>query len=128
MWPVVYYRDQRSREPVNDEIDRLAERDKVIVDNHIGRLKLFGPDLPYPWSSQVEGELRELRADSGPTHYRILYRRSANLFVLLYFLDKRTGTIPKADIEIANKRWDDFQTRMNAKPRRPPRAAGHDAP
>ena len=128
MWPVVYYRDIDGREPVNDAILRLSPHDQVAVDNDIERLAEFGPTLPYPWSSQVAGKLRELRADAGRSHYRILYRRSHNIFVLLHFLDKRVDRLPQAHIEIADKRWADYQARMNAPVRRPPRAAGHDAP
>lgn len=127
MWPVVYYRDQVGREPVSQEIDGLVPRDQAIVNNHIERVAVFGPTLPFPWSSQVDGSLRELRADAGPMHYRILYRRSGNLFVLLHFVYKRTARLERADIDIANDRWIDFETRMSAQPRRPPRAVGHDA-
>jgi hypothetical protein len=35
---------------------------------------------------------------------------------------------PPAEIKVAQKRWDDFKARMDAKPRKPPRAAGRDAP
>lgn len=60
--------------------------------------------------------------------YRIFYQRSGNLFVLLHAIEKRTGPLPAADIEIAKARFEDFKKRMDTKPRRPPRAAGHDAP
>jgi len=128
VWPVVYYRNISGREPVHEAILRLSPHDQVAVDNHIFRLVEFGPTLPYPWSSQVAGELRELRADAGRSHYRILYRRSHNIFVLLHFLEKRVDRLSQADIEVADSRWADFQARMNAPIRRPPRAAGHDAP
>lgn len=59
--------------------------------------------------------------------YRILYRRSDNLFVLLHILEKRTGKVSEADKQVARERWADFTRRMDEKPRRPPRAAGHDA-
>jgi phage-related protein len=98
-----------------------------VLDNQIERIALFGPGLPFPHSSQVEGELRELRCHYGNTLYRILYRRSDNLFVLLHILEKRTGTIPDGDKQIARERWADFKRRMDESPRRPPRAAGHDA-
>ena len=128
MWPIVYYRASSGREPVNDAILQLSPRDQVAIDNDIERLAEFGPTLPYPWSSQVAGELRELRADAGRSHYRILYRRSHNLFVLLHFLDKRVRRLQQADIEVADKRWADYRARMKAPIRLPPRAAGHDAP
>ena len=127
-WPVVYYRAADGTEPVDAFIDALAPKMQVMLDNQIERIALFGPQLPFPHSSQVEGELRELRCHYGNTLFRILYRRSDNLFVLLHILEKRTGTIPEADKQIARERWADFKRRMDESPRRPPRAAGHDAP
>lgn len=86
------------------------------------------PNLPFPHSSQVEGELRELRCHYGRELYRILYRRSRNLIVLLHMFRKDTAKLPQREIEIATQRWDDFKDRMDAQRRVPPRAAGHDAP
>jgi phage-related protein len=57
-----------------------------------------------------------------------LYRRSENLFVLLHIFEKRSGAISERDKRIARDRWANFKQRMNERPRRPPRAAGHDAP
>lgn len=126
-WPVVYYRAADGSEPVDDAIDALPAKVQVVIDNQVERLGLFGPDLGFPYTSQIEGELRELRCHFGGDHYRILYRRSKSLFVLLHFLAKHSTAIPAADIGIAKARWDDFALRMNERPRRPPRAAGHDA-
>jgi phage-related protein len=85
------------------------------------------PHLPFPYSSQVEGELRELRCHYGRELYRILYR-SANLVILLHMFRKDTGRLPPREIEVAKRRWADFKARMDAERRVPPRAAGHDAP
>lgn len=62
------------------------------------------------------------------TRYRVLYRRSTQLVVLLHVFEKNTGAIPTNDIALAKARFDDFKARMDAKPRHPPRAAGRDAP
>jgi phage-related protein len=94
----------------------------------LNRLGNGDPPLPFPHSSQVEGQLRELRCHYGRDLYRILYQRSANLFVLLHALEKRTGALPQIDIVIAKQRFDEFRERMDGQPRRRPRAAGHDAP
>jgi phage-related protein len=94
----------------------------------LNMLRTSDPPLPFPYSSQVEGELRELRCHYGNTLYRILYRRSRALFVLLHAFEKRTGAIPESEKAIARRRWDDYVARMNAVQRRPPRAAGHDVP
>lgn len=127
----VYYRDSAGREPVNDYIDDLSPERQEELDATIdllNRLRHEDPPLPFPHSSQVEGQLRELRCHYGRELYRILYRRSGNLFILLHILEKRSEKIPEADKQIARERWDDFKVRMNALRRKPPRAAGHDAP
>jgi phage-related protein len=127
----VYYRASDGSEPVNDFIDRLTVRRQVVLDNQIDRLNMLTPahpHLPFPHSSQVAGELRELRCHCGRELYRILYRRSRNLVVLLHIFRKDTGAIPLREIEIAQSRWDDFRARMNARRRIPPRPAGRDAP
>lgn len=127
----VYYRDRDGAEPVNAFIDVLPVDHQVSIDAAIDLLNRLGsndPPLPFPHSSQVEGSLRELRCHHGRTLYRIFYRRPDNLFVLLHIITKRTRELPAEDIAIARERWEDFQARMNAPTRQPPRAAGHDAP
>jgi phage-related protein len=127
----VYYRDAEGREPVNDFIDGLSPERQEEIDYTIGllnRLRPEDPPLPFPLSSQVEGQIRELRCHFGRELYRILYRRSENLIVLLHILEKRTQQIPESDKQIARGRWLDFKARMDSLPRRPPRSAGHDAP
>lgn len=127
----VYYRDARGREPVAELIDSLDVRQQVAIDNCIDRLNDMNPSappLPFPHTSQVRGELRELRCHYGSELYRILYRRSANLFILLHAFRKTSERIPAAETEIAERRWDDFKRRMDAPRRKPPRAAGTDAP
>ncbi len=127
----VFYRAPDGSEPVDEFIESLDPNRQAAIDFQIDRLNLFtpmNPHLPFPHSSQAEGELRELRCHYGRELYRVLYRRSRNLFVLLHALEKHTRKIPQADIDIANARWTDFQARMNAERKRPPRPAGRDAP
>ena len=127
----IYYRDRRGHQPVEEFLDRLPRKHQPAVDLAIDRLNGLSPSEPplaFPATSQVDGELRELRCHYGPVLYRVLYRRSKNLFILLHMVRKNTGKIPASDIEIAQARWDDFKARMDAQPRRPPRAAGEDAP
>jgi phage-related protein len=127
----VYYRAADGSEPVSDFIDGLDPKRQVVLDNQIDRLNMLapaGPHLPFPHSSQVRGDLRELRCHHGRELYRVLDRRSQNLIILLHVFRKDTGAIPESEIRIAEDRWADFKTRMEALKRRPPRAAGHDVP
>lgn len=95
----VYYRDTNGEEPVRQFVDALDEEAQAAIENQIDRLNLLSdevPHLPFPHSSQVEGELRELRCHYGRRLYRILYRRSDRLLVLLSVFEKRSAKVPTA--------------------------------
>ena len=131
----VYYRDNAGREPVNVFLEELARSNpqaaaKVdeYVEQYLNGRNASAPPPEHPISSQVDGELRELRVRFGKTRYRILYRRSGLLMVLLHIFEKNTDKLPARDRELAIKRFTEFKARMGAEPRCPPRAAGRDAP
>lgn len=128
----IYYRDKRGDEPVDEFIESLpAKRAAKIdgqVEEHLNGRPADAPPPQFPISSQIEGELRELRIRFGNTRYRILYQRSGNLIVLLHAFEKNTGAVPAAEKAVAKRRMADFKRRMDAEPRKPPRAAGSDAP
>jgi phage-related protein len=127
----VFYRDPSGGEPVREALDALDYETQAAIEHQIGRLNLLSdtiPHLPFPHSSQVDGELRELRCHHGRQLFRILYRRSARLLILLHIFAKRSAKIDQREIHLANERWEDFRARMDAQPRVPPRAAGRDAP
>jgi phage-related protein len=128
----VYYRDEHGVEPVDDFIEGLPSKRAAkigdFIDEYLNGRPPAAPPPEFPISSQVDGELRELRVRFGNTRYRVLYQRSGNLIVLLHAIEKHTGAISQAAVELAKKRMSDFARRMDAKPRVPPRAAGQDAP
>lgn len=128
----IFYRDESGREPVDDFIEGLPSKRAAKIDEfieeHLNGQKAAEPPPPFPISSQIEGELRELRVRFGKTRYLMLYQRSENLIVLLHAFEKNPGAVSAADIELAKRRMADFKQRMDADPRVPPRAAGRDAP
>ena len=128
----VFYRDVNGREPVDAFIEALPAKRAAKIDDfieeHLNERPPNEPPPEYPISSQIDGELRELRVRFANTRYRILYQRSDNLIVLLHAIEKDTGAVPKGDIELAQRRMADFRDRMDASRRRPPRAAGRAAP
>lgn len=127
----VYYRAPDGSEPVCLFIGRLGLRRRAAIDGQIEVLNgrdPGSPPPPFPFSSQVRGELRELRCHFGSELYRVLYRRSDNLFVLLHAIRKTTARVPVADIQVAESRWQDFKRRMSGRRARSSRPAGHDAP
>jgi phage-related protein len=128
----VYYRDGRGAEPVDQFVEALPAKRAAKIDGYIEEhLNGQAPDSPpteFPVSSQIEGELRELRIRFANTRYRILYQRSGNLIVLLHAFEKNTGSVPASEKALAKRRMVDFRRRMEMRPRKPPRAAGKDAP
>jgi phage-related protein len=128
----VFYRDEKGREPVREFLHaqlRPSAIETISVQiNALNGLPSDRPPLPFPQTSQIDGGLRELRCHSGSTLYRILYRRSENLFVLLHIVRKDSRSVPRRDIELAQGRWLDYKNRMDAPRRRGPRPVGKDAP
>jgi phage-related protein len=125
-----FYRDPRGTQPVEDFIRTLPYAHQFAVYRMIERIDSLDEthsDLAYPYSSQIEGELRELRCHYGSAHYRILYRRSEQFVVLLHGFRKTTAAVPRRDKEIARRRWADFKKRMNEAPRSLPSPVGKGA-
>src|SRR5438270_4147411 len=89
-----FYRDSAGAHPVDDFIERLPLAHQLAVDRQIARLNSLDdvyPHLAFPNSSQIEGELRELRCHYGNVLYRILYRRSGHFLILLHIFRKDTA-------------------------------------
>lgn len=99
----VYYRTVHGVEPVNEFIDLLEPVVQASLDLQIDRLNMLRPNdppLPFPHSSQIRGELRELRCHYGSILFRIFYCRSGNLFILLHIIFKSTRKVPSSDVDI----------------------------
>jgi phage-related protein len=131
----VFYRDAAGHEPVDAFVEDLlkaqplaAAKIDAAIEEHLNGRDPGAPPPGFPTTSQIDGELRELRVRFARTRYRILYQRSGNLMVLLHAFEKQTGAVPARDRETAKRWMADFRARMDAASRRPPRAAGRDAP
>jgi phage-related protein len=89
----VYYRAADGSEPVRQYVGGLDDRRRTVLLNQVDRLNLLTdaiPHLPFPHSSQIDGKLRELRCHVGSELYRVLYRRSERLIVVLHVFRKKT--------------------------------------
>jgi phage-related protein len=84
-------------------LNRLPKKHRAKLLGLIAKRKEHGPTLPFPYSSQVDGRVRELRTRFGKTRLRILYFGDANQeFILLHGVVKDTDKLEKSDIEAAN--------------------------
>lgn len=75
-----------------------------------------GPTLDYPYTSQIEGKLREARLRVGKTRYRILYFfDEARTAVLLHGFTKATAAVEEADRKIGQTRMAAHEARVSAR-------------
>ena len=122
MWSVEFYQDQNEQKPVRDFLLSLRPKPRGKVLQGIQILSEFGIDLPFPYSSQVEGRLRELRVREGKNQYRILYYGDANrVFVLLHAFEKRSQRLPQREIRIAMERMNVDRKRKEGQPNDAPK-------
>lgn len=105
MWDYEFYQDEEGNEPVKDFLLSLDGKKRGKLLQIIQILSEFGHAIPFPYSSQVEGKIKELRAHYGRTLYRILYYHNfEGVFILLHIFEKRTKKIPESQLKIARER------------------------
>jgi hypothetical protein len=104
-WQVDFFLDERGHAPMEGFLTSLPVQHRAKVLALIKMLEQEGPNLPFPYSSQVRGKLRELRTQQGKDKLRILYFGDARrVFVLLHGIVKRSAQLPEEDIRIAEAR------------------------
>jgi hypothetical protein len=104
-WRVDFFVDDRGRAPVEEFLTGLPLHHRARALAIVKMLEQEGPNLPFPYSSQVRGRLRELRTQHGKDKLRLLYFGDARrVFILLHGIVKRTARLPAEDIRIAEVR------------------------
>jgi len=113
VWTVEYYMDSRGREPLADFIDSLPTEVQAKVLRLINLLADYGVLLKEPYTRQIRGKLRELRITAKSGEVRVFYFAFAEgRMVLLHGFVKKARRTPIRDIEIAERRLDDFVNRQ----------------
>jgi len=108
--------DERGHAPVEAYLTSLPVQHRPKVLALIKMLEQEGPNLPFPYSSQVRGKLRELRTQQGKDKLRILYFGDARrMFVLLHGIVKRSAQLPEEDIRVAGARMELHGRRLEGK-------------
>lgn len=108
-WTVIYYEDQTEHESVVEEIAAFPKKAQAKMLRFIDLLQEEGPvRLGADYTAQIEGDIWELRIDSGSDRFRVLYFTAVNRTVVLLraFLKKGRRT-PRAEITVAASRRDD---------------------
>src|SRR3990172_12195129 len=109
-WTVDFYEEDDGSAPVEKFLAQLLKDHRAKAVAIIKRLEEAGPTLPFPYSSQVKGKIRELRTQQGKDRIRILYfADKQRRFILLHAFIKRTEKLREKDIEIAERRMKKHQ-------------------
>jgi len=114
-WNVDFYREDDGSFPVRAWLDDLPEEARGKVIARVDLLKKGGPAVDFPYTSQIEGRLREARLRMGKTRYRVLYffdrERTA---ILLHGFTKKTAAIEEADKRVGRTRMAKHEARLAA--------------
>ncbi len=98
---------------MEDFISGLPLKHKAKAIAVVKLLEEQGPNLLFPYSSQIRGRLRELRIQQGKDKIRILYFGDARRwFILLHGLLKRTDKLSESDIRVAEARMERHNARL----------------
>jgi len=75
--------------------DALSEAEQTSIDAHVQKLEQRGPNLPFPYSSGVNGSrhthMRELRVQSGGKPLRVFYAFDSRRAAILLIGGDKTG-------------------------------------
>ena len=113
-WTVEYYKDRRERVSVTEYLDTLQLNDRARVLRFVALLENYGPALKMPHAGHVRGKLWELRIDGRPNSYRVIYAGApGRKFMLLHAFAKKGQKAPRAEIETAQRRLDDYSERSD---------------
>ncbi len=116
LWNIDFFVDDDRSVPVKAWLDDLTEdvRGKVIA--RIELLRKGGPTLDFPYTSQIEGKLREARLRMGKTRYRVLYFFDENrTAILLHGFTKNTAAVEESDKRIGRSRLMKHASRLEGK-------------
>ena len=104
-WRFDFYAEEDGSLPLRRFLEGLPDAEFGKVAQVLELLRSYGPTLPFPWSSQVRGRLRELRCHSGRRNICVLYYCDAKrVFVLLHGVVKASPALAREDIALAEKR------------------------
>jgi phage-related protein len=112
-----YYKTSSGRSPVKNFIDRLSYNTQRKFFAKIEWLEGYGPGLIEPHAKKIDRYIYELRFEGDDGFIRVLYFfYSKNKIILVNGFKKKTKKTPKKEIELANKRREDFLNRKLIQP------------
>ena len=111
-YQVVFYWDERGREPVREFLESLALKTRSKILKYIDILQTEGPFLKRPFADKLAGKLYELRVRFSSDNVRIIYYFFLeHKIVLLHAFRKKDWAVSERDIAIGETRRKEFTDR-----------------
>jgi phage-related protein len=112
-WTILFYVDERGREPVRTFLASLDLRTQARMDWSIEQLLARNTQAREPLVRHLEGPIWELRREGDRTTYRLLYALLPGRRILfLHGFQKKTQKTPRQEIETAHARLQSFLGRF----------------
>ena len=110
-WQIVYYRDSKGNEPVQDFIRAQSPVARSRIMHVIDLLQTYALTLKPLYIKKItKSGLWELRIHHSSDYYRIFYFAfTGRKFVLLHAFLKKTARTPRMEINTALKRMEEFK-------------------
>jgi phage-related protein len=110
-WALEFYRTASGRAPVEDYLDDLTPTEAAKAARGLDLLRTFGTELGMPHVRPLGGGLYEFRL-RGQREHRVVYVALAGQrFLLLHAFTKKTQRTPKAEVALAEQRYEDYLRR-----------------
>jgi len=110
-WQIFYYREG-NHHPIQEYLDSLSPKTKAKILRNLLLLAEFGPNLGWPFVSNVSRNIWELRTVYQGNQHRILFAvKEGKIILLLHCFQKKTQKIPDKDIKLAVSRFTKYQKR-----------------
>ncbi|MGB5156931.1 type II toxin-antitoxin system RelE/ParE family toxin [Desulfobacterium sp. N47] len=116
MYNIVFYTAERGDSPLDDFLNKLDKKSRAKVAAYLSLLEEQGPNLKRPYADIVRGKIRELRIHYRSNQFRILYFfQMFDQIVLVNAFSKKTQQLKEKDIDLAEKRMEDWMQRFPAR-------------
>jgi phage-related protein len=106
--PAIFYRTASGDEPVRDWLKGLGKSDRQSIGEEIAYVQYKKP-IGKPRVDHLRGPIWEVRSKIGNRIARVLFVVEQSEMVLLHAFIKKTQQTNPADIELANKRFKEWQ-------------------
>ena len=106
--PAIFYRTASGDEPVRDWLKALDKSDRQSIGEYIAYIQYKWP-IGKPRVDHLRGPIWEVRSKIGNRIARVLFVVEQSEMVLLHAFIKKTQQTNPADIELANKRFKEWQ-------------------